>query len=129
MFAMPDKPIKLIPTDLDAARGARIKEARSKEGRNERHQPDFPAYRDGAGRVVDFHALRHTYISRLVANAPASHILSFRGKIGSRKGVEGNSRNPWTKSPIVRLCQRESLVRPARFELATFGFEVRDSIH
>jgi hypothetical protein len=90
VFAMPDKPIKLIPTDLDAARGARIKEARSKEGRNERHQSDFLAYRDGAGRVVDFHALRHTYISRLVANAPASHLLSFRGKMGSRKEEAGN---------------------------------------
>jgi len=68
VFAMPDKPIKLIRTDLDAARGAWIKEARSKEGRNERHQSDFLAYRDGAGRVVDFHALRHPYISRLVAS-------------------------------------------------------------
>ena len=29
------------------------------------------------------------------------------------------------KSPLVRPCQRLSLVRPARLELATFGFEVR----
>ena len=65
---MPDKPIKLIRTDLDAAREAWIREARSKEERNERRQSDFLAYRDGAGRVVGFHALRHTYISRLVAS-------------------------------------------------------------
>ena len=68
MFAMPDKPIKLIRTDLDAAREAWIKEARSKEERLARRQSDFLAYRDGAGRVVAFHALRHTYISRLVAS-------------------------------------------------------------
>lgn len=65
---MPDKPIKLIRTDLDAAREAWIKEARSDEARSERRQSYFLAYRDGAGRVVDFHALRHTYISRLVAS-------------------------------------------------------------
>ena len=68
MFAMPDKPIKFIRTDLDAAREAWIKEARSDEERNERRQSYFLAYRDGARRVVDFHALRHTYISRLVAS-------------------------------------------------------------
>jgi len=68
VFAMPDKPIKLIRTDLDAAREAWIKEARSDEERNERRQSYFLAYRDGARRVVDFHALRHTYISRLVAS-------------------------------------------------------------
>jgi integrase len=68
VFAMPDKPMKLIRTGLDAARGAWIKEARSKEERNERRQSDFLAYRDGAGRVAAFHAPRHTYISRLVAS-------------------------------------------------------------
>ena len=65
---MPDKPIKLIRTDLDVARGTWTKDAASKEQRQARRQSDFLAYRDGAGRVVDFHALRHTYISRLVAS-------------------------------------------------------------
>ena len=68
VFSMPDKPIKLIRTDLDAAREAWIKEARGEKQQNERRQSGFLAYRDGAGRVVDFHALRHTYISRLVAS-------------------------------------------------------------
>jgi integrase len=68
VFAMPDKPIKLIRTDLDAAREAWVEEARSKQERNERRQSDFLAYRNSADRFVDFHALRHTYISRLVAS-------------------------------------------------------------
>ena len=68
VFNMPDKPIKLIRPDLDAARQAWLKEARSEEERQARHQSAFLEYRDGAGRVVDFHALRHTYISRLVAS-------------------------------------------------------------
>jgi len=68
VFAMPDKPIKLIRTDLDAAREAWIKEVRSKEERQTRRQSDFLAYCNNAERFVDFHALRHTYISRLVAS-------------------------------------------------------------
>ena len=68
VFAMPDKPIKLIRTDLDAAREAWIKEVRSKEERQTRRQSDFLAYCNSAERFVDFHALRHTYISRLVAS-------------------------------------------------------------
>ena len=38
------------------------------EERECRRQSDFLAYRYGAGRVVHFHAPRHTYISRLVAS-------------------------------------------------------------
>jgi len=68
VFAMPDKPIKLIRTDLDAAREAWIKEVRSKEECQARRQSDFLAYCNSAERFVDFHALRHTYISRLVAS-------------------------------------------------------------
>jgi len=68
VFNMPDKPIKLIRPDLDAAHQAWLKEARSEEERSQRRQSDFLEYRDGEGRVADFHALRHTYISRLVAS-------------------------------------------------------------
>ena len=68
VFNMPDKPVKLILADLAAAREAWVKEGRSADERRERQQTTFLAYRDGANRVADFHALRHTYISRLVAS-------------------------------------------------------------
>jgi integrase len=68
VFKMPDKPVKLILADLAAARDAWIKKAPTEKERKERSQTTFLAYRDGAGRVADFHALRHTYISRLVAS-------------------------------------------------------------
>jgi len=45
IFPLPDKPGKMLQVDLEAA---------------------GIAYRDGAGRVVDFHALRHTFISNVV---------------------------------------------------------------
>jgi integrase len=68
VFQMPDKAIKLIRTDLDVAREAWLDEARSEEQRQALDVSDFLKYRDSAGHVVDFHALRHTYISRLVAS-------------------------------------------------------------
>src|SRR5262249_272838 len=42
-------------------------------------QGAFLAYRDAQGRVIDFHALRHTYISRVVrsgASAKAAQTLA-----------------------------------------------------
>ena len=45
VFRVPDKPGKMLRKDLEAA---------------------MIPYRDGAGRVVDFHALRHTFISNVV---------------------------------------------------------------
>ncbi len=66
VLKMPDKPVKLIKADLTAAREAWLEEAPSEKVRKEREKTSFLKYRDAAGRVADFHALRHTYISRLV---------------------------------------------------------------
>jgi integrase len=68
VFAMPDKPVKLVQADLDAARTAWLEEVPEGPAREERERTTFLAYRDGSGRVADFHALRHTYISRLVTS-------------------------------------------------------------
>jgi len=66
VFSMPHKPVELIKADLAAARQAWLNEGRRPEDRKEREESDFLAYRDSAGRVADFHGLRHTYVSRLV---------------------------------------------------------------
>jgi len=66
VFKMPDKPVKLIQADLKAAREAWLEEAMSEKECKARERTTFLAYRDGANRVADFHALRHTYISRLI---------------------------------------------------------------
>jgi len=54
--------------DLLAARQKWLDEARSPEERKKREKSGFLAYRDLSGRVADFHALRHTYVSRLVCS-------------------------------------------------------------
>jgi integrase len=56
----------IIRSDLAAARQAWLQEATSDPERAKREGTDFLAYRDSAGRVADFHALRHTFISNLV---------------------------------------------------------------
>ena len=68
VFAIIDVAAKMMRKDLDAAREAWLKEARTDKDRAEREKTHFLSYRDGANRVADFHALRHTYISRLVAS-------------------------------------------------------------
>jgi len=55
----------MIQTDLAAAREAWIKDAETKQGREARRTTAFLADTDGSGRVVDFHAPRHTFITRL----------------------------------------------------------------
>ncbi len=57
---------KLLRFDLDAARAAWLKEAEHDAAlRAEGERSGFLAARDDAGRVVDFHALRHTFITNL----------------------------------------------------------------
>ena len=58
----------MLRADLDAAREAWLKEAPTPQERAERRQSTFLAYRDSAGRVADFHALRHTAGTLLAAS-------------------------------------------------------------
>jgi len=66
VFKIPSKTAKMMRADLEAGRNAWLEDAPSKKVRKEREKTPFLKYRDAAGRVADFHALRHTYISRLV---------------------------------------------------------------
>jgi integrase len=68
-FPMP-KPnmlVRVLRTDLEAARAAWLKEARNPAELEEREKKSNLKYRDDAGRVFDFHAFRHTFISNLAA--------------------------------------------------------------
>ena len=56
----------LIKHDLAAARTAWLASATTDLERGERLKGDHLRYRDAGGRVADFHALRHTVITKLV---------------------------------------------------------------
>ncbi len=58
--------VDMIRRDLEVARAAWLSEVVTAEERVERERSDFLCYRDRNGRVADFHALRHTFITELV---------------------------------------------------------------
>ena len=66
-FAMPQpsRVVKMFRADLDSAREAWLQDAGSNAEGQKRAETRFLSYCDGAGRVADFHALRHTFISNL----------------------------------------------------------------
>ena len=64
--AMPEKQARMLRADLRRAKARWIREASEGATRRERRSSDFLAVEDSEGRVVDFHALRATYITALV---------------------------------------------------------------
>ncbi len=61
----PDNMAPVVAADLRRARAAWIRETPIRHERRERRKSTFLSERDEAGRVADFHALRHTFITRL----------------------------------------------------------------
>ncbi len=57
---------KMLQGDLRHARAVWIARAATDAEREQRKASSFLVYRDSEGRVIDFHALRHTFITRLV---------------------------------------------------------------
>jgi len=75
VFPMPDKPVKMVCRDLEAARGKWLAEdGITDEERKRREESSFLIYRDAAGPVADFHALRHTFITRLAQSGIAPSV-------------------------------------------------------
>ena len=57
----------MLRTDLIKARNKWIAAAINQEERLQREESDFLRHEDSRGKVLDFHAIRHTYISGIVA--------------------------------------------------------------
>jgi integrase len=64
-WALNQRAGKFLKVDLANARQAWIDEASDEGERTARDESDFLRYKDSAGRYADFHALRHTFLSRL----------------------------------------------------------------
>jgi len=65
ILQIPDKPAKMFRADLESAREAWIEDAETPSEKKRRAKSMFLRYADDAGKVADFHALRHTFISNL----------------------------------------------------------------
>jgi integrase len=64
-WAIDNAAFKLIKHDLAKAKAAWVNEATGTVERQQRERSDFLAYSDSQGRTVDFHALRHRFVSEL----------------------------------------------------------------
>ncbi len=66
--SLPGHTARMLRADLRKARAAWIDAAKDNpEEQARRKRSDFLQYQDAAGRVIDFHATRHTYISGIVS--------------------------------------------------------------
>ena len=74
VFKMPEKTAKMVRRDLEAARAVWIAEGASQAERAERSASDFLCPVDGAGRVADFHAFRHSFITAIVASGASAKV-------------------------------------------------------
>ena len=74
LFAMPERTADVLKADLEAARQAWLNEAQTAQERKKREESAFCAFRDSSGRVADFHALRHTFITRLARSGVAPSV-------------------------------------------------------
>ena len=126
VFKMPSKTAMMRRADLEAGRDAWLEEAPPGKGRKKREKTSFLKYRDASGRVADLHALRHTYISRLVrsgAGVKVAQELARHGEPmritprrpeaergGRRQG--GRSRQPVSGLPMQADAARGCRSRP-----------------
>ena len=65
LFNLTEKTARMIRVDLRLARARWIRETMDRTERRKRRESDFLSYVGRDGRIVDFHALRHTFISNL----------------------------------------------------------------
>ena len=110
---------EMIRADLRAVRAAWLKAAPQGKARRDRREDDHLREVDGAGRRLDFHALRHTYVSRLaragvtpkVAQTLARHstitlTLDRYAHIGLADQRKGLDALPAIEAPEVALEAR-----------------------
>ena len=72
----------MIRRDLNEARAAWLQTFQDARQRTEMEQGNFLAYRDSSDRVIDFHALRHTYISRIVQSGASAKVCQTLARHG-----------------------------------------------
>jgi len=65
VFPLSTRTAEMIRSDMLGARKAWLKASRTRTERKRREQTDFLTARNGLGHILDFHALRHTFITRL----------------------------------------------------------------
>ena len=109
---------EMVRRDLAAARSAWIAEAPTATEAKRRERSDFLAAEDSAGRVLDFHALRHTFITRLAragVHPAVAQRLARHSKIELTMGYYTHLRVADDRAALERLPDLDGEAdRPAR---------------
>ncbi len=65
VFGVPQRTAAMLTVDLRVSRARWIRSTQNRGERRERHRTSFLAVADDSGRIIDFHGLRHTFITNL----------------------------------------------------------------
>ena len=105
----------MLKHDLAAARAAWLGEAADPPERAEREGSDVLVYRDREGRVADFHALRHTFITRLVKAGVKPKDAQALGPVLDRYAAIGSVRPIWLRRAAMSrgIADRAAIGRKA----------------
>ena len=90
---------KFVQQDLKAAREAWLKAAPSDEEREAMEKTGFLSYRDSEGQQADFHALRHTFLSRLGRSGASAKVMQRL----ARHSTVGLTLNRYTHAGLFDL--------------------------
>jgi integrase len=116
VFAMPraDGMADMLRSDLLAARTAWLDEAGTPEDRAERERSTFLADRDEAGQVVDFHGLRHTFITLLARSGVHPSVMQAMARHSDPKLTLARYTHVETAEQAEALALLPSLTTPPR---------------
>lgn len=68
---------RFLQLDMKSARDLWLKETDDADVRSEREKSDFLRWEDSQGRFADFHAVRHTYLSRLGRSGASPKVMQM----------------------------------------------------
>ena len=105
-----------LRADLDTARAQWLDEAQTTAEREVREQSDFLCHTDGAHRVADLHACRHTFITNVVQNASTIKVAMTLARHSDPKLTLGrytHVRLADVRGALPDLPKPESIAYPA----------------
>jgi site-specific recombinase XerD len=97
-----ERAAKMLKKDLADARAKWLESFHDERQRDEKAKSDFLAYRDRDGRFIDFHALRHTYISRIVSGGASAKVAQHLARHSTVTLTLGRSRERSSFHPAGR---------------------------
>jgi len=130
VFAMPRNEVvaKMVRADLTAARKSWLDEVKGRpEEVAERERSTFLTAKDEAGRVVDFHALRHTFLTNLARSGVHPRIMQSLARHSDPKLTLGRYTHTELGEQHEAVTMLPNMIDPAGSEQLATGTMGQDS--